>query len=77
MQKHLIFVLALVILAIGSFSCTFQVQEEEHGEVINQAIRDKDSIQAVELLDSIRSLPTSPPPETQKVDLSSIDLPRN
>ncbi|MEO0895966.1 MAG: hypothetical protein AAFY71_06180 [Bacteroidota bacterium] len=77
MQKHILMVLLFLATAFLLSSCSFQGNESEHARTINQSIQKKDSIQAIQLLDSLSQIPPQSPEEIKQAHQAPIDPPRN
>lgn len=77
MQKHLLYVLALIPGLFPLVSCSSETHPEDHREVISREIERKDSIEAQLLLDTLRRSPDGYMPSKSDLLSSPIDPPRN
>ncbi|MCI4668604.1 MAG: hypothetical protein MRZ79_10760 [Bacteroidia bacterium] len=77
MQKHLSYVLALLAIIFILTACTPPQEGKDHERVVTNLINENDSVQAAELLDSLKKIPPNHFPSRAELKSNPIDPPRN
>lgn len=77
MQKHLLYVLALLAIILGLTACTPKPKVKDHEGVVTSRINATDSVQADAFLDSLKKVSPNHIPSRAELKSTPFDPPRN